>query len=223
MARAGGGSKPRALSGHTEPTELPRRAGMTALCDLEGGRWSPTRRRNSNDRPCESLRELRPRTEEFGEKGEKKASSSPSGDKPALLVSSSHSRQRQKSVFVVYPLREEIRSGNRSRLAAILVGKAKLNLAGELLAIDCSPSPVLLRFARNLQNTHKNFHPGQTHAVSQIPTAASPRPESGQSCSRDPAETTCWRSEKVGKPAGRDAGTQAQAASSQLAAKHHLH
>lgn len=47
---------------------------------------------------------------------------------------------------------------------AILRGRAKLNLADESLAIDCSSSQLFLHFMRNLQNTHKCFHPGHSDA-----------------------------------------------------------
>lgn len=107
--------------------------------------------------------------------------------------------------------------------------RGKLNLADELLAIDCSSSQLLLHFTRHLQNTQKNFQPGQNDALSQNPPlpcqhaggAASPfaQPELGQSCFQDLAETTSWRrflevsrchqADETGrKSASRDARTQ---------------
>lgn len=111
-------------------------------------------------------------------------------------MSSTHSRQQQKSLFVVYPLREEIRSGNCSWLVAILEGKVKLNLADELLTIDCSPSQLLLHFVRTSKIHKKKKSPTRPKRCSLADNNASLRGllvGSEQGCSQ----------ELVGNPLGK--------------------
>lgn len=103
------------LSVHRDPTQLATRAGTMSLCDLEGPRWPQTQRCNGNDQARESLRDLRPRTEEF--EGRKPHLSHLVTNKAALLVNIFKPLQAATKGFVCCLLTQRGDKVRKSQLA----------------------------------------------------------------------------------------------------------